>query len=206
MEEPNMFKTAFGKRYMAAMLIFGILGLSFGAPAYSKQRRETEAQTNYSVTRQEILQFEAVINDVITRTFSSSPFAVVQKAKGAYLQGYGVSFSFLINIHRAVINTPFGQVRKFPQTDITPELKRQRIEELKETLIRMLQNNGEMFRQLRKEDYVTIIAFFEDRNFPDEPSANRTIVLSALKKDLDELAHKSDRLREFKQRMKIVEY
>jgi hypothetical protein len=31
-------------------------------------------------------------------------------------------------------------------------------------------------------------------------------VLTALKRDLDELGHRNDRLREFKQRMKIVEY
>jgi hypothetical protein len=46
----------------------------------------------------------------------------------------------------------------------------------------------------------------EDRNFPDEPSENKTIVLSVLKRDLDEFGNRSDRLKEFKQRMKIVEY
>ena len=143
------------------------------------------------LAQQDILKFELVINDVINSTFSSSPFAVVQKAKGRLSAGYGISLTLLINIHRAVINTPFGQVRE--RSDITPELKKRRIEELKEKLIRMLQDNGEIFRQLRKEDTVTIVAFFEDRNFPDEPNANKTIVLSALKKDLDELGHKIDR-------------
>jgi len=77
---------------------------------------------------------------------------------------------------------------------------------LKEKLIRVLQDNGENFQILRKEEYVTIIAYLEDWNLPDEPSSNKTIVLSALKKDLDEFARRSDRLKEFKQRMKIVEY
>jgi len=110
----------------------------------------------------------------------------------------------MINIHTEMINTPFGQVQRRPE--ISPEMKKKRIEELKEKLIRMLQDNGESFRQLRKEDSVTIVTFIEDRNFPDEPSANRTIVLSAFKRDLDELGRKTDRLKEFRQRMKIVEY
>ncbi len=82
----------------------------------------------------------------------------------------------------------------------------QRIEDLKEKLIRVLQKNGDGIRQLRKDDNITIVAFIEDRNFPDEPNANKTIVMISSKKDLDELGHKDDRFKEFKQRMKIIEY
>jgi len=57
-----------------------------------------------------------------------------------------------------------------------------------------------------RDESVSIIAFFEDRNFPDEESQSKTIVLSAKKRDLEELARKEDRLKEFKQRMKTVEY
>ncbi len=120
------------------------------------------------------------------------------------MQEYGISFAFLVNIHRAVVSTPFGEIRS--RARVTPDLKRQLIEELKEKLIRVLQDNGSTFRQLRKEDHIAIVAFIEDRNFPDEPSTNKTIVMSILKKDLDELGHRDDRLQEFKQRMKIVEY
>jgi len=159
---------------------------------------------DYGMAKQDILRFESVVNDVINNTFSSSPFAVVYKAKGAYLPGYGVSLTFTINIHRAVVNTPFGQVRS--SADISPEIKRRRIDEVREKLIKVLRENGDGFRQLRKDDNVTIVAFFEDRNFPDEPNGNKTLVLSILKKDLDELGHKIERSKEFRQRMKIVEY
>jgi hypothetical protein len=184
------------KRDLAGLLLW-MMGLSLAA-------RASDVKLNYAFTQQDILRFEAAVNEVIQSTFSASPFAIVQKAKGAYLQGYGVSIAFLVNIHRAVVNTPFGEIRS--RGGMTPDLKRKRIEELKENLIRVLQDSGGAFRQLRKEDYVTIVAFVEDRNFPDEPSASKTIVLSALKKDLDELGRKNDRLKEFKQRMKIVEY
>jgi hypothetical protein len=191
-------------KYATALILFSwTLGFSLTANAAGKNQAGVE-RVDYAATNQEIQKFEAVINNVITSAFSSSPFAVVQKTKGAYLQGYGISFSFLINIHRAVVSTPFGQFRS--REEATPELKKRRIEELKEKLIWALQDNGEIFRQLRKEYYVTIIAFFEDRNIPDEPNNNKTLVLSALKKDLDEFSHKSDRLTQFKQRIKIIEY
>jgi hypothetical protein len=188
----------------AVLLLFVVLSSLPTALPFAVIKANTEDTVNYASAQQEIVKFESVVNAVINSTFSSSPFAVVQKAKGAYLEGYGVSFAFLINIHRAVINTPFGQVRS--QSAVTPELKTRKIEQLKESLLRALQENGEIFQQLSKQDYVTIIAFIEDRNFPDEPSANKTIVLRAQKKDLDELGNSKSRFEEFKQRMKIVEY
>jgi hypothetical protein len=191
------------KRDFPALLLIWALGLSIFAQAAAKQEN-ADPKADYVSTREDILRFDNVVNGVLSTTFRSSPFAVVQSTKGAYLQGYGISFMFLINISRAVVNTPFGQIRTRPT--VTPEMKIQRIEELKEKLIQVLQNSGEIFQHLRKEDNVSIVAFFEDRNFPGEASANKTIVLTALKRDLDELGHRSDRLKEFKQRMKIVEY
>ena len=163
-----------------------------------------EIKVDYAATRREIQNFEAILNDVISSAFSSSPFALVQKPKGVYLQGYGVTLSFLINIHRAVLNTPFGVVRQ--GADVTPELKKRRIEDLKEKLVKVLLDNGDSLHQLRKDELVTIVAFFEDRNFPDEPNENKTLVLSVQKKDLDELGGRDDRWNELKQRMRIVEY
>jgi hypothetical protein len=205
MEEPSAVKMPLIKGRAVAAFIIWILVFSAPALPFGGANQDSaEPKMDYALAQQEIRKFELVVNDVINSTFSSSPFAVVQKAKGAYLPGYGISLSFMINIHTAMINTPFGQVQRRPE--ISPEMKRKRIDELKEKLIRMLQDNGESFRQLRKEDNVTVIAFIEDRNFPDEPSANRTIVLSAFKRDLDELGRKTDRVKEFRQRMKIVEY
>jgi hypothetical protein len=191
------------KRSAAALLLLWIVGFSIAAQAIGNQD-SSDSRADYLSTREDILKFENVINEVLNSIFSSSPFAVVQKPKGAYLQGYGINFIFVINIHRAMVNTPFGEVRTRPA--VTPEMKIQRIEDLKGKLIQVLQNNSEIFQHIRKEENVSIVAFFEDRNFPGEPNANKTIVLTALKKDLDELGHRNDRIKEFKQRMKIVEY
>jgi len=193
------------KRGVTALILCWILGFPFAVRTSAGKRENTEARVDYASTRQDIQRFESAVNEVVFSTFSANSFAVVQKAKGAYLEGYGVSFAFLVNIHRAVVNTPFGEVIR-SRVEATPELKKRRIEELKEKLIRVLQNNGDIFRQLPGEDWVTIVAYIEDRNFPGEPSENKTIVMSALKKDLDEFGNRSERLKEFKQRIKIVEY
>lgn len=204
MKEPALIQRI-SKRNVSTLLLICTLVFPLATlTSYGKQG-EADKKVDYASVQEDILRFENVVNAVINRTFSSSPFAVVQKAKGAYLEEYGVCFQFLINIHRAVINTPFGKIRR-PGADMGPELKKQRIAELKQKLIQALLDNGDIFKQIRKEGYIAIVAHIEDRNIPDEPNANKTIVLSILKKDLDELGNTGDRLQEFKKRLKIVEY
>jgi hypothetical protein len=199
MENSRSIKAALKKTAAAIILIVWTAAYSPAGPAGSDKNQAVD----YAAANQEISKFEAVINGLINSAFSSSPFAVVQKAKGVYLEDYGVSFHFCINIHRALINTPLGQFR----SQVTPDLKKRQIEKLKDQLIGALQENGDIFQQVRKDKYIAIIAFFEDRDiFPDEPSANKTIVLRALKKDLDEFGHRANSLQQFKQRIKIIEY
>jgi hypothetical protein len=179
--------------------------LAAGARAQSvRGPQEAEAKVDYSVARREIQSLELAINGVIASTFTGA-FAQVGKTKGVYLQGYGLMFDFLVNIHRAVTSTPFGEFRD-PQREITPEQKKRRIEELKEKLVRILLERGDSVRQLRRDESVTIVGFFEDRNFPGDENQNKTMVLRAFKKDLDELGRKENSWRELFRRMEIVEY
>ncbi len=167
-------------------------------------RGSGEVRLDPGQIRQEIRNFETILNNMVTAAFSNSPFAYVQKVKGVYLPGYGMSFTFLINIHTAMVNTPFGQVKRGQA--ITPDQKKRRIEELLNKLTVGLQENGGSFRQLRKEESVTIVAFIEDRNFPDEANQNKTVLLSATERDLEEFAGQANRFQEFKQRVKTIEY
>jgi hypothetical protein len=177
-----------------------------GAGRDSRQSTQNSAdiRIDYNLARREIQSLEAAINGVINSMFSNSPFALTQKAKGAYLKGYGFIFNFLVDIHRAVINTPFGTARVYPEMML--EEKKKRIEEVKEKLARVIFDSGDGLRQLPKDESVTIVAFLQDRSFPDEESISRTIVMRASKKDIDELAHKENRFKELKQRIEVIEY
>jgi len=168
-------------------------------------RQEAGVKVDFAMAQKEIIAFEMVLNKVIASSFSASSFALTNRPKGVYLPGHGEVFTFLINVHRAVVDTPFGKIR---QANVAPEVKKRLIEDLKVKLIRSLLDNSSLFTQLRKEDAVTVVAFMEDQNFPDEPSQNKTIVLSALRRDLDEITLRKDddKLNEFIQRMKIIEY
>lgn len=191
-------------KFAIIMMSTALVFVQVRAQAVTGSQGGGEVRLDPAQIRQEIRNFEAVLNNAVAATFSSSPFAVVQKVKGVYLPGYGMSFTFLINIHTAMVNTPFGQVKR--GESITPEQKKRRIEELLNKLTVGLQENGGSFRQLRKDESVTIVAFIEDRNFPDEANQNKTVLLSATERDLEEFAGQTNRFQEFKQRVKTIEY
>jgi hypothetical protein len=159
--------------------------------------QEPEWKVDYAAARREIVGFESVLNKAIAPTFVSSPFGLVQKPKGVYLPGYGATFTLLINVHRVVVDTPFGQIKR---GEINPELKKKIVEDIKDQLIRTILENGPSLSQVRKEESVTVVAFVEDQNFPDEPNQNKTIVLSVLKRDIETNSGKD------RQRIKILEY
>jgi hypothetical protein len=192
------------KRTVAALLPLCILSVSLAAPASGKKEICFDKKVNYAAVQQDIREFEAVLHDVI-HGFSKGWLGVTNEANGAYIEGVGFSFTFLIDIQRAITTTPFGVIKRF---SATAEQKKQRIEDLKDKLLVMLQDNRKNLKQLRKEEYVTIIALIDDQNMDDKnilaPSARITIVLRVAKKDLDELGSKN--IKELRQRIKIVEY
>jgi hypothetical protein len=202
-EGPEAAATMGSRRLACATFTVLFLVVGLGSLATPAQVSGGDTRVDLSSARQEIQAFEKVINKFLGEEFANSVIAV-QKSKGVYLQGYGVTFTFLVNIHRAVINTPFGGITR--QDADTPEQKKRRIEEMKEKLVRLLQSYGDTFRQVRRDEYISIVVFVEDRNFLDEENQNKTLVLTVLKRDAEELARREDRAREFKQRMRIVEY
>ena len=158
---------------------------------------------DYGQERPLINSFEMAISEAIATTFPG-PFGQVQKPKGVHLPGYGYAFMFGINIRRGLINTPFGA---YPNDqEITPEQKKQRIEGLKEKLVRLLFLQGSRLT-LQRNETLAICALFEETNpASPEENSNKTLILSVTKSDLDELASKQERFNELRQKVKIIEY
>ena len=161
-------------------------------------------KVDYGQERPVVRNFELAISQAIATSFTG-PFGLVQAPKGVHLPGYGYTFMFTINIRRGMINTPFGSYAN--EADITPEQKAQRIESLKDKLVRLLFEHGSRLTSLQRNETIAICALFEETNAvkPDE-NTNKSIILSILKSDLDELASKQERFNELRQRVKIVEY
>lgn len=176
------------------VLVFGCLL----APLAAQNPRA--GAVDLAQTRPSIQKIEKGISDSILIIFGRE--GMMGKPKGVYLQGYGYSFSFLVNLRWGMINTPMGSYAN--NADISPEQKTQRIEVLKEQLIRILFSLTAGMPQLERDKSVSITAFFEETNL--DGNVSKTMIMSVLKSDIDELGNKQERFNDFKKRVKIVEY
>ncbi len=160
------------------------------------------AGVDYAQMRPSIQRFEQALGDATGLTFGA--LGIVGRPKGVYLQGYGYMYSILVNLRWGIVtkNTPFGPLTT--GTDLSPEEKKSRVDGYREQLMHVLFSQASALPQLDKDKCITIAAFLEE--FNPEGTMNKTIILSVLKSDLDELGNKADRYNEFKQRVKIVEY
>ena len=147
--------------------------------------------------------FERIVHEVLKQNFSD-PFAITGEPRGAYLRGYGMLFSFQINVNRRTIRTPFGEVRDpRPVTERTTE---EHMRVIKNALMDALVEYGDSIRQLGGHDRISIAAYVDDRNELDPRKSRRTLVLTAAKDDLDLVAMKKISLENFRDRVDVVEY
>lgn len=178
------------------LLALGIMSLPLAAQG------PKAAAVDYTLVRPSIQRFENAIGDASGRTFGT--LGIVGRPKGVYLQGYGYMYSVLINLRWGIVttNTPFGPVNT--GADLSQEEKKRRVDNFREQLLSVLFTQGSSLPQLDKDKCITIAAFLEETN-PDG-MMSKTIILTVLKSDMDDLGSKAERYNEFKQRVKIVEY
>jgi hypothetical protein len=152
--------------------------------------------------RNDIQIFEAILDQALDQVFSN-PFALVERAKGVYLADYGTTFTFLINIKTATMQTPFGTIRRSEAAD--PKQREMKVEELRQRIINILASYGNAINQLRDADAVTVVAHIVDQNFSTK-SQNKTIIIKVLKRDLMAITARQIGAPEFRKRVQIVEY
>jgi hypothetical protein len=97
-----------------------ILGAALGASGWA--RNSPQSRANLAELKRGIELFESVLNQSLAQTFGG-PFETLNRTRGAYLPGYGVVFSFELNL------TPLQDLGPFSQAPTPKEEKTQREEE-----------------------------------------------------------------------------
>ena len=161
--------------------------------------------------------FESIVRGVLKQSFAD-PFAVAAEPRGAYLQGYGVVFTFQITVGRTKIRTPFGDIdprqlrgaagnqRGGGKSGKATSRVRDQLGVMKESMIQTLQDYGSTIKQLGGHDHISITAYVKDRSVLDEMKSSKVLVLTATKDDVDLVAMKKISPESFKGRVHIVEY
>lgn len=161
--------------------------------------------------------FEGIVRGVLKQSFTD-PFAVTAEPRGAYLQGYGVIFTFQITVGRTKIRTAFGEIdlRRLGETmdnrrggdksGKATSRVRDQLGVMKESMIQTLQDYGSTIKQLGGHDHIAITAYVKDRSVLDEMKSSKVMVLTTTKDDVDLVAMKKISADSFKGRVHIVEY
>jgi hypothetical protein len=178
-----------------------VLGAALGFSSWAANSPQDKA--NLPELKKGIELFESVLNQSLTQTFGD-PFETLNRARGAYLPGYGVVFSFEVSL------TPLHNLGPFSQAPTAKEEKAQREEEGRRranaisVAERTLEGYGQSLSMLGPGETVAIV--IQTVAAHPRKIERSTIVLSAEKKLLDARLNHSIDQAHFVQKLSKTEY
>ncbi|MBZ5554108.1 MAG: hypothetical protein LAO21_15435 [Acidobacteriia bacterium] len=153
--------------------------------------------------KQNIEVFEGILSTVLQQGFPD-PFAVLEKPKGAYLDGFGTVFSFEIDI--ATVKRPnlFSQARSTPEEE--KKAFNERLPKLKELMEKTLAEHGDSMTSIGPEEQIAVVAQLFNSGFLSRPLELKTVTVRTAKKNL--LEYKAGRLNyeDLKKKMEVSQY
>lgn len=185
-------------RKLQVILLLGVLICSGSWAPNSAQ-----GKPNLELVKKGIGLFESVLNQSLAQAFGG-PFETLDRARGAYLPGYGVVFSFEISL------TPLQNLGPFspPPTPKSVQARREeevrRREKAKSVVVEVLGNYGQAVSELAPEESVGIVIHTVAAH--SDKIDRSTMVISADKKLLDARLNHSIDQAHFVQKLSITEY
>jgi len=185
-------------RQFPALLLFGVF---FGAG--SSTLGSPQDKPNLAEVKKSIGLFESVLNQSLAQTFGG-PFETLNRARGAYLPGYGVVLSFEVNLTPLRNLGPFSPVPTAKEEQAEREEEVRRREKAVNVAEQVLGDFGQTFNQLNPGESVAIVI----HTVAAHPSKieRSTIVLSAEKKLLDARLSHAINQEHFVQKLSKTEY
>lgn len=142
--------------------------------------------------------FEGVLNTTLRQAFPH-PLLLAEKARGCYLEGYGVTFRLSVNLNRAYLLFRPNQKSK----DSVDEA--QSMAALRQKLTEVLWQYGSGLSPLPSGSKISIIAHVLSRSPDMGTETARVLILTVTGRDL-ETARATPSLEEFRKKVKYVEY
>jgi hypothetical protein len=167
-------------KLIAAVALAALLGST--APAAPQDAAKSGGSQNITRLRDEIRVLESVLNQNLTQAFPA-PFAYLNAAHGAYLPGYGVIFTFEINLSRPSMG-PFEGSPTAATERAKREEARRKFDQAKELSQRVLADFGHTLDQLGPDESVAVIVYGSAATAQGVEKS--TAVLRVAKKDVDQ--------------------
>ncbi len=186
-------------KYAVALVTWMILGGAVWA----------QNALDFATLKRDTQVFERILDEKLRQSFSN-PFAVTGDPQASYLQGYGLVVSFHLNVNRARVRTPFGEMdvgtRSPSPADWSSERRDQQFQKVRELLVECLSQYAVAIQQLNAHDRVSISAHIEDRNELDPLRRKTVLVVTASRDDVDLLAIRRITPSQFRERLHVLQY
>ncbi len=184
--------------FWATCGLVGILLLS-SSPAAAAQ----EEKSNLKPLKEEIEVLESVLNQSLTQTFPA-PFPYLEKARGAYLPGYGVVFTFEVNLTPVLNLGPFNPALTPERDRAQRQEENRRREQAKAVAERVLADFGHTLTELAPNESVAVIIYTVAAH--ETGIEKSTIVVNAGKQLISEYRSNAIDRAAFLRRLTKIEY
>jgi len=170
----------------------------FAAPPTDKNNVNRKMMT----LKKECEVFENIINTTLRQSFPH-PLLLSEKARGTYLAGYGLTFSFTVNLNNGYMlfpttKKPYMKKSKYDTKAILNLIKRK--------IMDVVTMYGVGLKQLSSDEKISIIAHVLNRSVFSDVDSNRVMVLTVTKGDIDRLQRRAIKYEDFKKRVNYIEY
>ena len=161
-----------------------------------------QEKANLSKLRDQIHVLESVINQNLSRNFPA-PFAYLDSAHGAYLPGYGVVFTYELNLSRPSMgpfdppSTPQGEKAKQDEA-------RRRRDQAKQMSEGVIADFGHSLDQIGANESLAIV--IHGSSVGQQGIEQTTTVLRAQKHDIDQFRANSMDRAAFLRKIEVLEY
>lgn len=165
---------------MTRRIMIGVLlgMLAFAIPA---QAAVPNPAPNLSATKQSIEVFESIMTTMLQQTFPD-PFAVLEKPKGVYLEGFGDVFSFEVDIATVKRPNPFSSVRSTPEEE--RRFFNEQFPRLKDVMIKTLAEHGDSLTTVEPDENIALVAQLFSSGFLSRPLTLKTVVVRTTRQNL----------------------
>jgi hypothetical protein len=186
------------RRYRFLIFTLALLAMGFptdtvlGSPA-----------RDLTVIKQNIEVFEGILTTVLRQSFAE-PFAVLEKPKGVYLEGFGVVFAFEVDIATVKPRDLFSSSVATPEEE--KKAFNERFPRLKEVMTKALAEHGDSITMVGPEEQIVIVAHLFDAGWLSRPLELKTVFVRTTKKNI--LDFKGGRLsyEDLKKKLEWVQY
>lgn len=182
-----------------ALALAALAALALALPAADNGKKPDLQQL-----KKECELFETIVLTALGQAVPN-PLFIAEKPRGTYLNGYGITFSFTLNLNRSLILFPKSTPQKPQPAGDDSNLARS-MADVRKCLVEILGQYGATLKQLPGDSKISIIAHVLKRSVDPNLQTNRIMILTITRTDVEQYQREKISFEDFKKRVSYLEY